>query len=1215
MGCRLQPDHISLPEDDYIKPVAHPFKFGEAQQLKAIEVDPDSVKMPKAIPFDLDRLPSKPFSINDFKPLKIPVQQTKLDWDNIPDSIINMDAVPAKTFRFQKSILPKPLIVKAGLPKLVANTTSGVLQFSEEEGLPGVTVTASLEDKDGSIWLATDKGLCRYIGEYLYIYSFVNKTIQGGFYTITRMTMDNNGNIWAVTGGDGIYMFNTSTNILMHDQSKLFSSDIICDHAGIIWITTFLEGLLAIDLTKGTVKNLGNSPIQTPENGMLAIAEDHYKNIWIGHYNHIGILDADRHRLKIISKKEGLLQNVMFKFLEDSNGDMWMACYGNGLNFISLKNKTINTINSKNGFDGMGVEIQEDACKQLWILRRDTSYVLNKERTAFKQVLVGIKMQQDLKGTSTMDRNGNIWIGSIDKGVVIIDTRGPLPEHLNKQSGLVDNAVWGLLEDKKRNIWIGTQQGINIYDPVNRQMKFLGVAQGLGGNGSGKLMDDKHGNIIAATGGGFSIINPDKKIITNYGIAQHLPNDLLPSAMDSAGNLWFNTYVNGIIIYNVEKNNFKTINKKSGLTSNLSWDIITDRAGQFWIGSDSGISIVNTANNTVKYIREQEGLCNNIIYKLLQHTNGEIWAASQKGISLINTGKLTITNLTALNGLVPEAVYDLVERKGIVYAGTSDGMVVINRPVATINNNGQWNFTNYSKREGFPYSDYNQDVGIATSTGQLWWGIQPVLTVITQIPVTDTGLPHVNITGINIMDQAGSFNSYADISYKINRGDTLWNETKSKYYLKNTLPKDSGYAVNNRIHRDSTISTFNIPAGLVLPYNQNSINFSFANNNINAREKILYRSVLEGADTAWSNATGKSNSKSYFNLAPGKYTFRVCTKGINGLWSKPAELGFTISPPWWQAWWAYLLYTGLLVAVIWSYSQYRSARLKKENLVLEEKVAQRTAQLNKSLLELKATQSQLIQAEKMASLGELTAGIAHEIQNPLNFINNFSDVNTELLTELRAERLKPNAERDESLEANIINDVITNEEKINHHGKRADAIVKGMLQHSRTNTGQKEPTDINALADEYLRLSYHGLRAKDKDFDANFKTDFDEHIGKIEVVPQDIGRVLLNLFNNAFYSVNEKKKLLNGTFEPLVTITTKRTDGKVEIVVKDNGPGIPQNVLDKIFQPFFTTKPTGQGTGLGLSLSYDIIKAHGGELKVETKEGEGSEFIIQLPVR
>ncbi|MBS1910109.1 MAG: GHKL domain-containing protein [Bacteroidetes bacterium] len=260
--------------------------------------------------------------------------------------------------------------------------------------------------------------------------------------------------------------------------------------------------------------------------------------------------------------------------------------------------------------------------------------------------------------------------------------------------------------------------------------------------------------------------------------------------------------------------------------------------------------------------------------------------------------------------------------------------------------------------------------------------------------------------------------------------------------------------------------------------------------------------------------------------------------------------------------------------------------------------------------ELQSTQAQLIQSEKMASLGELTAGIAHEIQNPLNFVNNFSEVSTELVDEMKEELSKSNYE-----DANAIaDDLKQNLEKINHHGKRAGDIVKGMLQHSRTSTGQKELTDINSLCDEYLRLSYHGLRAKDKSFNAEMRTDFDTSLPKINLVSQDIGRVVLNLINNAFYAVNEKKKSGIEDYNPTVNVSTKKSNDKVEIKVSDNGSGIPEKIKDKIFQPFFTTKPTGSGTGLGLSLSYDIVKAHGGEIKVNSKEGEGTEFIVQLPV-
>ena len=299
----------------------------------------------------------------------------------------------------------------------------------------------------------------------------------------------------------------------------------------------------------------------------------------------------------------------------------------------------------------------------------------------------------------------------------------------------------------------------------------------------------------------------------------------------------------------------------------------------------------------------------------------------------------------------------------------------------------------------------------------------------------------------------------------------------------------------------------------------------------------------------------------------------------------------------------YLLAAGIAVLLLLAVIFYRNNRQKqKANKVLE-----------KTLTDLKSTQSQLIYSEKMASLGELTAGIAHEIQNPLNFVNNFSEVSNELLDEMNTELNKGDIEEAKALAA----DVKQNLEKINHHGQRAADIVKGMLQHSRSSTGQKEPTDINALCDEYLRLAYHGLRAKDKSFNAKFETDFDPSLPKINVVPQDIGRVILNLINNAFYTVSEKAKSLMPnaeSYEPTVVVSTKNLGDKVEVKVKDNGNGISEKIKDKIFQPFFTTKPTGQGTGLGLSLSYDIVKAHGGEIKVESANGAGTEFTVVLPV-
>jgi len=399
---------------------------------------------------------------------------------------------------------------------------------------------------------------------------------------------------------------------------------------------------------------------------------------------------------------------------------------------------------------------------------------------------------------------------------------------------------------------------------------------------------------------------------------------------------------------------------------------------------------------------------------------------------------------------------------------------------------------------------------------------------------------------------------------------------------------------------------------LPLRYDQNSISLETGVIDYYSAGKSHIRYKLEGQGRTeeWQYGPAYYTVR-YEGLDPGNYKLILQASNASNEFNGPEKILFIqIQPPWWQTWWARLLFAFVFVTALWSFIQYRSKNLKQRNLALEEKVMHRTKELKHSLEELRATQVQLIQREKMASLGELTAGIAHEIQNPLNFVNNFSEINVELIDEMKEDIQSGNLKE----ASEIADNVKENNVKISHHGKRADSIVKGMLLHSRTSTGQKEPTDINLLADEYIRLSYHGLRAKDKSFNATMITHYDPNLGKINMMAQDIGRVLLNLFNNAFYSVSEKLKTQPAGYAPTVWLSTQKTKDHLEIRVKDNGLGIQEKIRDKIFQPFFTTKPTGEGTGLGLSLSYEIItKGHGGELTVDSKEGEYVEFLISIP--
>jgi signal transduction histidine kinase len=561
-----------------------------------------------------------------------------------------------------------------------------------------------------------------------------------------------------------------------------------------------------------------------------------------------------------------------------------------------------------------------------------------------------------------------------------------------------------------------------------------------------------------------------------------------------------------------------------------------------------------------------------------------VWIATQTSLLRLDPETEKIKKYDQKDGIPSNQINALIEDlQGNLWISTSGGLSRLNKEDPEDN----WNFVNFDTRDGLPSSSSGKAIWIS-SDGEIVVGSNDGITSFYPGESNEVK-PDIIIQDIKISDV-----SLKTDSAVVKPGKSIPNLDK-----------------------------------LYLSYKQNNISFEFAALHFSrpAKNKIIYK--LEGFNDNWISTD--RNFASYTNLSPGEYIFRVKGSNGDGIWNEEGKsLRIIISPPWWKTAWAYISYGILFLLIVFGIDRFQRKRiLEKQRSIAKDKELVQAREIEKAYHELKITQTQLIQSEKMASLGELTAGIAHEIQNPLNFVNNFSEVNKELISEMNDEIAVGNWQ----LAKEISLDIEQNLEKINHHGKRADAIVKGMLQHSRSSNGIKEPTDINVLVDEYLRLAYHGLRAKDKDFNAAMKTDFDETIGKIDIIPQDIGRVILNLITNAFYAVDEKKKLapptpqggiesLQNQYEPTVTVSTETvipppTSGGqrgVKISIKDNGPGIPQKVLDKIFQPFFTTKPTGQGTGLGLSLAYDIVQAHGGELRVETTEGESTSFIVYLPV-
>jgi signal transduction histidine kinase len=632
-----------------------------------------------------------------------------------------------------------------------------------------------------------------------------------------------------------------------------------------------------------------------------------------------------------------------------------------------------------------------------------------------------------------------------------------------------------------------------------------------------------------------------------------------------------------------------------------------DTKDKLWIGSLKGLQLMDIKTGTFgKRFQNNARVAtnNDIINGILTDTKNQIWVATSNGLNKLDEerGYVKTYFATILGGVT----CIMEDSDANLWAATSQGLYKYNR----------------EKDQFSPFTDASGVLGASTPVFWITEDHEKNLWLNTNMGIiklnveTNTAVVYGKNQGVNANSATtvGYTRQNGEILYGNNSGYFAFRPENLIYNIPAPLVSITNFFLDTKLITQSQETILPLALSqtkdIHLGYNQNTFSFEFASIDYASEgENNHLQYMLGNYDHNWQIA-GENKKAYYFNLVPGSYIFKIKAANDNGLWTEK-DMRIIISPPWYRTWWAYTIYIiCFLLALIFTNRFIRNRIVEKERMKSREKELRQAKEIEKAYNELKSAQAQLIQSEKMASLGELTAGIAHEIQNPLNFVNNFSDVNKELLQELKEEADKGNIEDVKAIADNVIG----NEEKINHHGKRADAIVKGMLQHSRQSSGQKEKTDINALADEYLRLSYHGLRAKDKNFNATIETDFDNSIEKINVIPQDIGRVLLNLFNNAFYAVNEQKNSNPISYQPTVFVRTQKCDDKIQITVRDNGNGIPQKIIDKIFQPFFTTKPTGQGTGLGLSLSYDIVKAHGGEIKVESKEGEGSEFNIQLPV-
>ncbi|MGZ8559748.1 MAG: ligand-binding sensor domain-containing protein, partial [Chitinophagaceae bacterium] len=981
---------------------------------------------------------------------------------------------------------------------------------------------------------------------------------------VVSITQDPQGYMWFA--GNGIHRYDGLKTISYRNDplnpNSLVANNVECvfaDDDGIIWIGTQGNGLDRFDPVNNSFTHYRHQPGNTASLGsdtVSSIAKDREGNIWIGTHGGLDRLNPKTDQFIHYSHNSNdpvsLSNNLVRIIYVDRQDAVWVGTGNPFFNDAGARREEggLNRLNKKTGKFTRYMNDPTDT----------HSLIDNRVRAIYE------------------DSRGTFWVGTAGDGLHTLDrVTGKFkrfeydPAHPEKLSrpplkntlSFVDDHITFINEDATGAIWIGTMMGgINQYNPKTGKI----ISYGTGNDSTGGFRDvsgwaayaSRDGNIwISTWQANLFRLDPFRKNFPYYSIGEHVHGIY----QETSGMKWILTH-NGIIRMDAEgkiQKKYPFYLRQTNIeTINFNF-FMRDRAGKFWIGAERGLFCFDPLSETYRHylphsknqveqhsnevmslyedrqlnlwvgtygglvkmdrktgefflyrndVKNTSTFVTNFITKLLQDKKNQLWVGTLAGINKLDTqtGKFK----GYLKGLHIMSIYE--DAESILWIGGPDGLFRYNATIDSF-----FNFVNPGSGLRFK----NVYSIIEDEQNKLWIN-------------TTSGIFRFNPQ----RDSSNAFGKDLDLKNIISR-ERILNGQKGEFFLGDQV----GYydilplqVSGNFIPPQVVVSNFWLGEQSVLPgpnsplqeplarakeirlnYQQNVFSFDIDVMHFSNYENNQLLFKLENYDNAWRQP-GTERRAIYFNVPPGHYMFRVKASNSNGVWTE-RNIEVIINPPWWQTWWAYTIFGLILLGLIWGFIYYRSLALRRENRLLEEKVTHRTAQLQQSLEDLKSTQTQLVQREKMASLGELTAGIAHEIQNPLNFVNNFSEVNIELLVEMKDDLCKGNLEDATA----IANDVIDNEEKINHHGKRADAIVKGMLQHSRSSSGVKEPTNINALADEYLRLAYHGLRAKDKSFNATMKTDFDDSIGSINIIPQDIGRVLLNLINNAFYAVNEKK--------------------------------------------------------------------------------------------
>jgi signal transduction histidine kinase/ligand-binding sensor domain-containing protein len=1091
--------------------------------------------------------------------------------------------------------------------------TDNFTQFTEKEGFPGPETSSILEDKLGYIWVGTVNGLTRYDGyEFKRFYYDPNDSASVHGLIIWSLFEDRKGFIWVGSSPGYLNAYNPATkkfrqynfsHLVPHPANiELVIRCMGADNNGRMYfgIDTYygdrLETtILYKDENEDSIKRF-IVPDSLKIQNVYRIRKDNTGNMWFFSSTGFFKIDTKSNLSKLSFLDDEFIHNGDYPgdMLFDKNNHLWMISQQLKLYEINTESRAFkmwqpaslsdkkNAI-SDNNFFFLPRKMTLDNDGNIWLGAGDGVRLFNTTTKEFSVFNNGIKKELEHSTIVDMcfDSFGTLWLATFRDGLIKYEKRSLLKSYsYDKSNSNSLTSGWAdhIYEASDGRIWITTSgssvyAGVNILDPHTGTLKTIPYARIQKRiNGFSAIWENKPGEMYVSTNNTLYSFS-DKTLALKPVHLPGIPDTIYTTHFlkDKKNKEWFFGFGS---IYKRDKpaDAFKKIDLSKIKGSNASSNQVTRAVeGKYglWLLTNNGLFLYNYTSDKI----ERHGFDKSAgdifvtqdINSLYEDPQGIVWVGTWAGgLSRYNVEVKKIKTYTRNDGLPSMSIQGIVpdEKNNSLWLSTFEGISRMNLKT------GQFN--NFSIADGIQSQLFADGSYLKSSTGLIVFGGSNGVTIINPDEVEKSSFPpKVFLTEIKIADNP-------------------------------VIPGE------NSILKRPVYDTKEVK----LAHSDNNLSIDFIALHYSNPSKNRYSYKLDNYDNDWRDV-GNQHVAFYPSLSPGEYTFHVKAANDKGVWNEQgATLKIIVNPPWWRTTGAYILYGLLLLCTGFAVDRYLRRRLvKKEREKNRARELAQAKEIEKAYHELKETQQQLVQSEKMASLGELTAGIAHEIQNPLNFVNNFSEVNKELADDLKNELAAGNQQS----ATEIANNIKDNSEKINHHGRRADAIVKNMLQHSRTGTGQKEPADINALCDEYLRLAYHGLRAKDNSFNATIKTDFDNSIGNVPIVVQDMGRVILNLVNNAFYAIHEKKKAGVENYEPVITLNTKKTGAKILISIADNGNGITQKIMDKIFQPFFTTKPTGQGTGLGLSLSYDIIKAHGGEIKAESKEGKGTTFTISIP--